>query len=149
MFDFSWTAILLAVAPLLWAAISPVTLKILVAAFAVLVLGRIVLPARLRIVGRTVAAGVAAFAVCWQVAAADGARRMLAHDHAVAIRAEQLRAEKAEAITHEAIELHARDQADRQADALKIKELTDALAKDPHRDGVCLPRLWSRRLRQL
>lgn len=149
MFDFSWTAILLAVAPLLWAAISPATLKILSVAFMVLVLGRIVLPARLRIIGLTAAAGVAAFAFCWQVAVLDGARRMLVHDHAVAIRAEQLRAEKAEAITHEAIELRARDQAERQADTLKIKELTDALAKDPRRDGVCLPRLWSQRLRRL
>ena len=149
MFDFSWTAILVAVAPLLWAAISPVTLKILSAAFAILVLGRIVLPARLRIVGRTVAAGVAAFAFCWQVAATDGARRMLAHDHAVALQAEQLRAEKAEAITHEALELRARDQAAHTADLSKIKELTDALARDPRRDGVCLPRLWSQRLRQL
>ncbi|WP_267361536.1 MULTISPECIES: hypothetical protein [unclassified Methylobacterium] len=149
MFDFSWSAILAAVAPLLWAAISPVTLKILSAAFAILLIGRAILPARLRIVGRTVATGVAAFAFCWQVAVTDGARRMLAHDHAVAIRAEQLRAEKAEAITQEAIELRAREQADRQADTLKIKELTDALAKDPRRDGVCLPRLWSQRLRRL
>ncbi|WP_267426382.1 hypothetical protein [Methylobacterium sp. GC_Met_2] len=149
MFDFSWTGILTAFASLLWAAMSPVTLKILGAAFAILVLGRIVLPARLRIVALTAAAGVAAFAFCWQVAATDGARRMLVHDHAVAIRAEQLRAEKAEAITQEAIELRARDQAERQTDTLKIKELTDALAKDPHRNGVCLPRLWSQRLRRL
>lgn len=149
MFDFSWTGILLAVASLVWAAISPVTLKILGVALAILVVGRIVLPARLRIVAGTAAIGVAAFAFCWQVAAADGARRMLVHDHAVALKAEQLRAEKAEAITHEAVELRARDQADRQADLSKIKELTDALARDPRRDGVCLPRLWSQRLRQL
>jgi len=74
---------------------------------------------------------------------------MLVHDHAVAIRAEQLRASTAEAITHEAIELRAREQAACQADTLKIKEPTDALAKDPRRDGVCLPRLWSQRLRRL
>ena len=149
MFDFSWTNILVGFASLLFAAISPVTLKILGAAFAVLVLGRIALPARLRIVSLTAAAGVAAFAFCWQVAATDGARRMLVHDHAVALQAEQLRAEKAEAITHEALELRARDQADRTADLSKIKELTDALARDPRRDGVCLPRLWSQRLRKL
>ncbi|MGU3663597.1 hypothetical protein ACLBX9_05345 [Methylobacterium sp. A49B] len=149
MFDFSWTAILLAVAPLMRAAISPVTLKILAAAFAVLVIGRIVLPARLRMVSRTMAAGVAAFAFCWQVAVTDGAQRMLAHDHAVALQAEQLRAEKAEAITHEALELRARDQAAHDADLSKIKELTDALARDPRRDGVCLPRDLSRRLRKL
>ncbi|MCJ2102477.1 hypothetical protein [Methylobacterium sp. E-046] len=149
MFDFSWTSILVGFASLLFAAISPVTLKILAAAFAVLVIGRIVLPARLRIVTLTAAAGVAAFAFCWQAAVADGARRMLVHDHAVALQAEQLRAEKAEAITHEALELRARDQVARTADLSKIKELTDALARDPRRDGVCLPRLWSQRLRKL
>lgn len=149
MFDFSWTSILLGFASLLFAAISPVTLKILAAAVAVLVIGRVILPARLRIVSLTAAAGVAAFAFCWQVAVTDGALRMLVHDHAVALRAEQLRAEKAEAITHEALELRARDEAARTADLSKIKELTDALARDPRRDGVCLPRLWSQRLRKL
>lgn len=149
MFDFSWSAILSAVAPLLWAAISPVTLKILCAAFLVLVIGRIVLPARLRIVGRTVAAGVAAFAFCWQVAVADGTRRMLVHDHAVAIRAEHERAELAEAVTRDLAEQATRDLATEQADRAKLKDLNDMLAQKSHRDSVCVPRDLSRRLRQL
>lgn len=149
MFDFSWTAILTAFASLLWAAISPVALKQIGAAAAIALIGVSAFPRRLRLVALAVAAGLGAFAFCWQVAVLDGARRMLVHDHAVAIRAEQLRAEKAEAITAEAIELRAREQAARDADTLKIKELTDALAKDPRRDGVCLPRLWSQRLRKL
>ncbi|MCJ2021043.1 hypothetical protein MKK84_27085 [Methylobacterium sp. E-065] len=149
MFDFSWTGILWAFASLLWAAMSPVALKQIGAAVAIALIGLFLLPRRLRLVALAAAAGLGAFAFCWQAAEADGARRMLMHDHAVAIRAEQLRAEKAEAITHEAIELRAHEQVERQADTLKIKELTDALAKDPRRDGVCLPRLWSQRLRRL
>jgi hypothetical protein len=149
MFDFSSTGILVAFASLLWAAVSPVTLKLLGAALVLLVGGWIVLPSRARLVAVTASAGVAAFAFCWQAAETDGARRMLVQDHAVALRAEQLRAEKAEAITREAIELRARDQADRQADLSKIKELTDALAHDPRRDSACVPRDLSRRLRAL
>ncbi|MCJ2067465.1 hypothetical protein MKK75_01360 [Methylobacterium sp. J-030] len=149
MFDFSWTAILMAVAPLLWAAISPVTLKILCAAFFILVFGRIVLPTRLRIVGLTMAAGVAAFAFCWQVAVLDGARRMLVHDHAVAIRAERERADLAEAVTRDLAEQATRDLAAEQADRAKLKDLNDVLAKNPRRGDVCLPQPLSRRLRQL
>ncbi|WP_267355554.1 MULTISPECIES: hypothetical protein [unclassified Methylobacterium] len=149
MFDFSWTGILMAFAPLLWAAISPVTLKILGAAFAILVIGRIVLPARLRIVALTAAAGVAAFAFCWQVAVTDGARRMLVRDHAVAIRAERERADLAEALTRDLAEQATRDLATEQADHAKLKDLTDALARDPRRDGACVPHDLARRLRQL
>lgn len=149
MFDFSSTGILWAVASVLWAAMSPVALKQVGAAVAIALIGLVLLPRRLRVVALAVAAGLGAFAFCWQVAEADGARRMLVHDHAVALRAEQLRAEKAEAITAEAIELRAREQAGRQADTLKIKELTDALARDPRRDGACVPRDLARRLRQL
>jgi|GEM_PF-2802414 len=149
MFDFSWTGILMAVAPLLWAAISSVTLKILGAAFFILVLGRVVLPARLRLVSRTVAAGVAAFAFCWQVAATDGAQRMLAHDHAVAVRAERERADLAEALNRDLAEQATRDLAAEQADRVKLKDLNDVLAKNSRRSDVCVPQPLSRRLRQL
>ncbi|MCJ2139670.1 hypothetical protein [Methylobacterium sp. E-066] len=149
MFDFSTTGILLAVAPLLWAAISPVTLKILSAAFFILVIGRIVLPARLRILTVTTAAGVAAFAFCWQVAVTDGARCMQAHDHALAIRAERERADLAEALTRDLAEQATRDLAAEQADRAKLKDLNDVLAKNSRRDDVCVPQPLSRRLRQL
>lgn len=149
MFDFSWTAILMAVAPLLWAAISPVTLKILSAAFMILVIGRIVLPARARIVAVALAVGLAAFAGAWQAAVDDGVRRILIHDHAVAVRAERERADLAEAVTRDLAEQATRDLAAEQADYAKLKDLIDALAHDPRRDGVCLSRDWARRLRQL
>ncbi|MCJ2055527.1 hypothetical protein MKL09_03055 [Methylobacterium sp. J-048] len=149
MFDFSTTGILWALASMLWAALSPVALKQIGVVLAIALIGLVLLPRRLRPMALAIAAGLGAFAFCWQVAEADGAGRMLVHDHAVAIRAEQLRAAAAEAVTREAVELRARDLADRQTDALKLKELTDALAHDPRRDGVCVPRDLSRRLRKL
>ena len=149
MFDFSWTGILAAFASLLWAAVSPVTLKLLGAALTILVGGWIVLPVRSRIVAVALAVGLAAFAGAWQAAEADGARRMLVHDHAVALRAERERADLAEAVTQDLAEQATRDLAAEQADHAKLKDLTDALAHDPRRDGACLPRNWTRRLRAL
>lgn len=149
MFDFSPTGILWAVASLLWAAVSPVALKQIGAALAIALIGLVLLPRRLRLVALAVAAGLGAFAFCWQVAEADGGRRMLVHDHAVALRAEQLRADLAEAVTRELAEQATRDLAAEQADHAKLKDITDALARDPRRDGACVPRDLARRLRQL
>ena len=149
MFDFSPTGILWAVASLLWAAASPIALKQLGVAAAIALIGLIVLPRRLRLVALAVAAGLGAFAFCWQVAEADGARRMLAHDHAVALQAERERAELAEAVTRDLAAQATRDLAAEQADHAKLKDITDALARDPRRDGVCVPQPLSRRLRQL
>jgi hypothetical protein len=149
MFDFSAFAILSGLASMLLAAVSPVTLKLLAAAFVMLVGGWIVLPARARIVAVTIAAGIAAFAFCWQAAVADGARRMLVYDHALALRAERERADLAEAVTRDLAEQATRDLAAEQADHAKLKDLTDALAHDPRRDGACVPRDLARRLRAL
>ncbi|MCJ2053971.1 hypothetical protein [Methylobacterium sp. J-070] len=149
MFDFSWTGILMAFASMLLAAVSPVTLKFLGAALVILVGGRIVLPPHKRGVALTAAAGIMAFAFCWQAAVTEGARRMLVHDHAVALQAERERAELAETLTHELAEQATKDLAAEQADHAKLKDITDALARDPRRDGVCVPRDLSRRLRQL
>jgi hypothetical protein len=149
MFDFSPAGIVTAVFLSLWASVSPVAVGAMGGSLALMLVRHEVRSASLRAGLLGLAAGLGLFGLLWQGAEADGARRMLQHDHALALQAERQRAEAAAAITHDLAEQATRDLADAQADNAKLKELNDALAQDPRRAGACVPRDLSRRLRAL
>ncbi|WP_375455639.1 hypothetical protein [uncultured Methylobacterium sp.] len=113
------------------------------------VLGVAILPGRLRMPLVLAGAALLALAALWQAAEAKGAHDAYARDAARAIAAERTRAEKAETIVRNDRAQADRDLADARAQATKLKDLTDALAHDPRRTGVCLDRDLSRRLRSL
>lgn len=149
MFDFSPTGIAMAIAGSLLASLSSVAVAA-VAGSLVLMLVRHRLrsvSARAALLG--LAAGLGLFGLLWQGAAADGALKVLARDHALALRAERLRIDLAEGITRDLAEQATRDLAEAQATTPKLKGIDDAMAKDGRRDGVCLDRGMARRLRNL
>lgn len=135
-----------------WAAFSPLAsivgacgIACVVVAFA----GAMFVPEKLKLPLIGVGALLIVGAAVWQAAEAKGAHDAFAVAKEAALKAEQERAEKAEAITRDLAEQSTRDLAAAQADALKLKELNDALAHDSRRDGMCVPRDLSRRLRAL
>lgn len=135
-----------------WAAFSPLAsvvgacgLACIVVAFA----GTLFVPERMKLPLIGVGALLITGATIWQAAEAKGAHDAFRVVAAANLRAERERAEKAEAITKDLAEQATRDLASAQADTRKLKELNDALAHDPRRDGVCVPRDLSRRLRAL
>ncbi|MDH2313172.1 hypothetical protein [Methylobacterium brachiatum] len=135
-----------------WAAFSPLASIVGASGIAcvlVAFLGAMFVPERLKLPLIGLGALLIAGAAVWQAAEAKGAHDLYVAAHQAALRAEQLRAEKAEAITRTLAEQATRERAAARADTLKLKELTDALARDPRRDGVCVPRDLSRRLRAL
>ncbi len=135
-----------------WAAFSPLASIVGacgIACVLVAFLGAMFVPERLKLPLIGLGALLIAGAAVWQAAEAKGAHDLFVAGHQAALRAEQLRAEKAEAITRALAEQATRERAAAQAGTLKLKELTDALARDPRRDGVCVPRDLSRRLRAL
>ena len=85
----------------------------------------------------------------YQAGQAKGAHDAFARDAERAIAAERKRADAAERVTAADAARAAQDLAAAQADTRKLQELNDALAHDPRRDGVCLDRDLSRRLRRL
>lgn len=149
MFDFSPTGILTAIALSLWTSLSSVSMAAIASAALLLVAAhRAVSPVtRGTLLG--LAAGLGAFGLLWQGAATDGARKMEAHAHALALRAERERAEMAETVNRDLAERATRDLAEAQADNSKLKDMNDALAHHPRRDGACVPRDLARRLRAL
>ena len=88
-------------------------------------------------------------AALYQAGQAKGAHDAFARDATRAIAAEQKRAAAAKRVMAADAVRGARDRAAAQADTPKLQELNDALAHDPRRDGVCLDRDLSRRLRQI
>lgn len=149
MFDFSAVAILGSFASALWASLSPFALAALAAGPLVAALGWLALPPRGKTLALAVGVILGVVGALWQVAEAEGARRALAHVHALAIKAEAERADRAEAVTAALAEQATRDLAEAQADATNLKDLAHALSTDPRRDGVCLDRGMARRLRAL
>jgi hypothetical protein len=149
MFDFSPAGIVTAVFLSLWASVSPVAVGAMGGSLALMLVRHGVRAATIRAGLQGLAAGLGFFGLLWQGAEADGARRMLQRDHALALQAERERAEKAEAITHDLAEQASRDLADAQADNPKLKELNDALSRDPRGARAAVPRDWARRLRSL
>ncbi len=149
MFDFSPTGIAMAIAGSLLASLSSVAVAA-VAGSLVLMLVRHRLrsvSARAALLG--LAAGLGPFGLLWQGAAADGALKMQARDHALALQAERARTEAAEAIDRDLAERATQDLADAQADNLKLKDLLDALSKDPRGAHPAVPRDLARGLRNL
>lgn len=135
-----------------WAAFSPLAsavgacgLACVVVAFA----GALFVPERLKLPLIGVGALLITGAAIWQAAEAKGAHDAFAVMQAAALKAEHERAEKADAIARAIAAQATRDLASAQADNAKLKDLNDALAHDPRRDGVCVPRALSRRLRAL
>lgn len=135
-----------------WAAFSPLAsivgacgIALVVAAF----LGAMFVPERLKLPLIGLGAALIVGAAVWQAAEAKGAHDAFDVVAAANLKAERERAEKAEAITRELAEQSIRDLVAAQADALKLKELNDALARDPRRDGACVDRGLARRLRAL
>ena len=135
-----------------WAAFSPLASIVGVCGIACVVvafLGAMFVPERLKVPLIGIGAALILGAAIWQAAEAKGAHDLYAAAHQVALKAERERAEKAEALTRDLAEQATRDLAAEQADHAKLKDLTDALARDPRRDGACVPRDLARRLRQL
>lgn len=149
MFDFSPSGILVAIAVSIATSLSPqVVVGLLGALGAAVLAGASRTPAARGVwLGLAIAIGVSAGS--WQAASTTGAAKMMARDHALALRAERERADKAEAITRDLADQSTRDLAEARADALKLKDLNDVLAKNGRRDGVCLDRDLARRLRAL
>ena len=135
-----------------WAAFSPLATIVGAGGIACVVLafaGAVFVPERLKMPLIGLGALLIAGAGIWQAAEAKGAHDAFAAAHAAALRAERARADVAEAIARDLAERSRRDAAAAETDALKLKELTDALAKDPRRDRLCVPRDLARRLRSL
>lgn len=149
MFDFSPSGILVAIAIDFMTSLSlQAVIGVLGAVAAAALAGASGSPvARGVWLGLAIALGVSAGS--WQAASTAGAAKMMARDHALALRAERERADKAEAITRDLADQSTRDLAEARADASKLKELNDVLAKNGRRDGVCLDRDLARRLRAL
>ncbi len=135
-----------------WAAFSPLASIVGVCGIACVVvafLGAVFVPEKLKMPLIGLGAALIVGAALWQAAEAKGAHDAFKVVAAANLKAERERAEKAEAITKDLAEQATRDLASAQADTRKLKELNDALAHDPRRDGVCVPRDLSRRLRAL
>jgi hypothetical protein len=135
-----------------WAAFSPLASIVGACGIACVVVafvGAMFVPERLKLPLIGVGALLITGAAIWQAAEAKGAHDAFKVVAAANLKAEHERAEKAEAITKDLAEQATRDLASAQADTRKLKELNDALAHDPRRDGVCVPRDLSRRLRAL
>ncbi len=135
-----------------WAAFSPLAsivgvcgIVCIVVAFA----GAMFVPERLKLPLIGVGALLIVGAALWQAAEAKGAHDAFKATAEAALAAEAARAEAAEGITRELADQAARDLDEARGDVLKLKDLNDALAKDPRLAGVCVPRDLSRRLRAL
>ncbi|TXM65498.1 hypothetical protein [Methylobacterium sp. WL120] len=119
---------------------------------AIAILAAIYLPLFPRVLRNLlVGAGVALIlgAALYQAGQAKGAHEAFARDAERAIAAERKRADAAERVMAADAARAAQDLAAAQADTRKLQELNDALAHDPRRNGVCLPRDLSRGLRAL
>ncbi|MEG9526143.1 MAG: hypothetical protein MIL41_10285 [Hyphomicrobiales bacterium] len=149
MFDFSPAGIVTALVLSVWASLSTVALAATGGSLALMLIRHEVRSATFRAGLLGLAAGLGLFGVLWQGAEADGARRMLQRDHALALQAERERAEASDAITRDLAEQATRDLADAQADNAKLKDLNDALSRDPRGARAAVPRDLSRRLRSL
>lgn len=112
-------------------------------------LGTAYLPAFLR--RPLIGAGIAILvgAALYQAGQAKGAADAFARDAARALEAERTRTKIARDITDRVAIQAVRDLAAADATNRKLKEINDALAKDPDRDRVCVDHGLSRRLRAL
>jgi len=149
MFDFSPTGIAMAIAGSLLASLSSMAVAA-VAGSLVLMLVR----HRMRSVsGRAallgLAAGLGLFGLLWQGAEADGALKMQARQHAIAMEAERKRGDLAESDARAIAEQATRDLEAEQADNAHLKDMLDALSHDPRGAQPAVPRDWARRLRAL
>lgn len=135
-----------------WTAFSPLAAVAGLGGVGLLVLalvGLSWLPGFLRRPLIAVGIGLIVGAAIYQAGTAKGAHDAFARDAARALDAERTRTAVARQITERLAVQAVRDLAATQADLQKLKDLNDALRTDPRRDGVCLPRDLSRRLRNL
>ena len=149
MFDFSPTGIAMAIAGSLLASLSSVAVAAVTGSLVLMLVRHRVRSTSARAALLGLAAGLGLFGLLWQGAAADGALKMQARDHSLAIQAERERAAAAEAINRDLAERATQDLADAQADNLKLKDLLDALFKDPRGAHPAVPRDLARGLRNL
>ncbi len=149
MFDFSPTGIAMAIAGSLLVSLSSVAAAAVAGSFVLLLIRHQLQAVSVRAALLGLAAGLCLFGLLWQSAAEGGALRMLARDHALALQAERERATAAEAINRDLADQATQDLADAQADNLKLKDLLDALSKDPRGAHPAVPRDLARGLRAL
>ena len=149
MFDFSPTGIALAVIRSFLASLSSVAVAAVAGALVLMLVRHRIRAASARAALLGLAAGLGLFGLLWQGAAADGALKMQARDHALALQAERERAAAADVITRDLAERATQDLAEAQADNLKLKDLLDALSKDPRGAHPAVPRDLARGLRAL
>jgi hypothetical protein len=149
MFDFSPTGIAMAVAGSLLASLSSMAVAALAGSLVLMLVRHRTRSASGRAVLLGLSAGLGLFGLLWQGAEADGARRMLQRDHALALQAEAERSAKAEALTQDLAEQATRDLEAEQADNAHLKDLLDALSHDPRGALPAVPRDWARSLRAL
>ena len=149
MFDFSPTGIAMAIAGSLLASLSSVAVAAVAGSLVLMLVRHRLRAASVRAALLGLAAGLGLFGLLWQGAAADGALKMQARDHGLALRAERERAAAADVITRDLAERATQDLAEAQADNLKLKDLLDALSKDPRGAHPAVPRDLARGLRNL
>ena len=149
MFDFSPTGIAMAIAGSLLASLSSVAVAAVTGSLVLILVRHRLRSASARAALLGLAAGLGLFGLLWQGAAADGALKMQARDHALALQAERERAAAADVITRDLAERATQDLAEAQADNLKLKDLLDALSKDPRGAHPAVPRDLARGLRNL
>ncbi|MGU3387309.1 hypothetical protein ACLBYG_22555 [Methylobacterium sp. D53M] len=135
-----------------WAAFSPLASIVGVCGIACIVVafaGAMFVPERLKMPLIGVGALLIVGASLWQAAEAKGAHDAFKVVAATNVKAERERAAKAEALTKALAEQATRDLADAQADNAKLKDLTDALSRDPRGARPAVPHDLARRLRSL
>lgn len=135
-----------------WAAFSPLASIVGVLGIACVVVafaGAMFVPERLKMPLIGLGAMLIVGAALWQAAEAKGSHDAFKVVAAANLKAEHQRAERSEAIARDIADQATKDLASAQSDNAKLKELNDALAKDPRRNGVCADRALARRLRAL
>ena len=149
MFDFSPTGIAMAIAGSLLASLSSIAVAAMAGSLVLMLIRHRLRSAGSRAALLGLAVGLCVFGLLWQGAAEEGALKMQARDHALALQAERARTEAAEAIDRDLAERATQDLAEAQADNLKLKDLLNALSKDPRGAHPAVPRDLARGLRNL
>ncbi|MBX9934575.1 MAG: hypothetical protein K2Y56_24170 [Methylobacterium sp.] len=137
---------------LAWDAFSPLSAFIGLSGIAILVLavlGVALIPAFLRKPAILLGCGMLAAAGLYQAGQAAGAHAVFVRQSEAALSAEKHRADLAEIITGELAVQATADLVASQRDTANLKEVLDAMSKDPDRNRVCSTRDDARRLRNL
>ena len=149
MFDFSPTGIALAVVRSFVVSLSSVAVAAVTGCLVLMLIRHEIRSAGARAALLGLAASLGLFGLLWQGASTDGALKMQARIHALSLGAERKRGDLAEADARAIAEQATQDLAEAQADNAKLKDLLDALSRDPRGAHPAVPRDIARGLRNL